>query len=125
LIAGGGCDAPEERDEAPAAAASDSRGTEEAAAEEQPLDPRLDLLRGIELTAAQKARIDSIQSRHDSVRAAVQSSSTSSAETVMRMMPHMQQQRTAIRSVLTPPQQAVYDSNVTELREWMRKEASH
>jgi Spy/CpxP family protein refolding chaperone len=82
-------------------------------------------LRGIELTAAQKARIDSIQSRHDSVRAAVQSSSTSSAETVMRMMPHVQQQRTAIRSVLTPPQQAVYDSNVTELREWMRKEASH
>lgn len=88
-------------------------------------DWRDDLLRGIVLSDAQRARIDSIQSVY-SVRLAAQrraSAGTSEEGAAWAVWLRLQrEQRNAIRAALTPDQQRTFDSNAEGARERMRSE---
>jgi Spy/CpxP family protein refolding chaperone len=88
-------------------------------------DPRLDLLRGITLTARQRARVDSIQAHFDSASARARSKATSAGMEVALAMPLSRERHEAVRAVLTPAQRRTYDRNRAELREWMRREGHH
>ena len=75
------------------------------------------LYKGITLTDAQKAKIDSIQAAG---RATMQGMMQSGADmSAMRdqMVAMRQAQATAVRNVLTPEQQAQYDKNLAEMQQ--------
>jgi len=75
------------------------------------------LYKGITLTDAQKAKIDSIQAAG---RATMQGMMQSGADmSAMRdqMVAMRQAQAAAVRNVLTPEQQAQYDKNLAEMQQ--------
>ena len=75
------------------------------------------LYKGITLTSAQQAKIDSIQAAG---RATMQGMMQSGADmSAMRdqMVAMRQAQATAVRNVLTPEQQAQYDKNLAEMQQ--------
>ena len=85
-------------------------------------DPRLDLLRGIALTPAQKTHIDSADAEFRRHANRIDRNSNSAAETVLSL-PHLVARRdSAIRRVLTPAQAVIYQRNLDTLRAWMRRE---
>lgn len=87
-----------------------------------PRDPRLDLLRGIELTPLQKAQVDSVDEefRHGADR--IERNANSAAETVLSLPQLVARRDSAIRRILTPAQAAIYQRNIDSLRAWARRE---
>ena len=77
------------------------------------------LLRGIELTEAQKAQADSINAKFRALMPAfVQGEQPDSASRAKRMEV-MGQQQDALRLILTDEQKKIFDANVTEMRNRM------
>lgn len=78
------------------------------------------LLRGIELTDAQKAQLKDVHARHVDERQALRRSQgegrpDSTEMAAMRSL--AERQAAAVRAILTPAQQATFDRNVAEVRE--------
>jgi len=73
------------------------------------------LYKGITLTDAQKAKIDSIQAAGRATMQGMMQSGADMATMREQMMGMRQAQNTAIRNVLTPEQQVQFDKNLTEM----------
>lgn len=74
------------------------------------------MLRGITLTDAQKAQVDSIQATtRQEMRTLMQSGGMGDPTTRERAMALRVKSRDEIRKVLTPEQQVVFDKNVAEM----------
>lgn len=70
------------------------------------------LFRGITLSDAQKAKIDSIQTAgREAMQAAMQGGGMQNPEARQRMQEMREKQMADIRAVLTPEQQTVFDTN--------------
>lgn len=72
------------------------------------------LFRGITLTPAQQAQVDSIRARY---RAQMPAFTPPDSATREKMRERFRRQAEEIRAVLTPDQQKVWDKNVAEMRE--------
>ena len=80
----------------------------------------MQLMRGIELTDAQKAQLKTLHERQlaerDSVRDARGGERPDSADRAA-MLAMAERHHSAMRAILTPTQQATFDRNVAEMRE--------
>jgi Spy/CpxP family protein refolding chaperone len=74
------------------------------------------LLQGITLTAAQQARIDSIQARTATQMPAFTPGAPPDPAARQQRRELMQRQDSTIRAVLTPEQQALWDRNLEQMR---------
>ncbi len=72
------------------------------------------LFKGITLTDAQKARIDSIQTANRTAMQGMMQSGADMATMRDQMLAMRQAQAAAVRGVLTAEQQVIYDKNVVE-----------
>jgi Spy/CpxP family protein refolding chaperone len=79
------------------------------------------LLQGITLTAQQKAQLDSITAKYDSMRPAFTPGAPPDSATRAKFREVNQQEDTAIRAILTADQQKVWDANVEQMRSRMRR----
>ena len=79
------------------------------------------LLKGIDLSAAQKAKIDSIQTSYRSQMPAMTPGSRPDEATRAKRREIMQKESADIRAVLTSDQQKVYDKNLEEMRSRMQR----
>ncbi len=83
-------------------------------------DRRFDLLKGITLSADQKAQIKAI---HDRYRASMDSAHRANGQNKpdrMQMQQRMQAQWSELRNVLTADQQKIFDENMKQRAERMR-----
>ncbi|HEX4600842.1 MAG TPA: hypothetical protein VH116_05565 [Gemmatimonadales bacterium] len=74
------------------------------------------LLKGITLTPAQHARIDSIRVRYQGQMPAFTPGTPPDSATREKMRELFQRHNVEIRAVLTPDQQKVWDRNLAEMR---------
>jgi Spy/CpxP family protein refolding chaperone len=74
------------------------------------------MMRGITLTDAQKAQVDSIQAAYAKEMPAFTPGTPPSEEDRTKRMQLMQKQQAAIRGVLNDEQKAVFDKNMEEMR---------
>ncbi|MFL5578148.1 MAG: hypothetical protein ACJ79S_19525 [Gemmatimonadaceae bacterium] len=82
--------------------------------------PREDvLLRGIELSADQRSRVDAIRQKYRAQREDLDP--RANPDDRQKMFDLMRQQSDEIRAVLTADQQKVYDQNLAALRERMQR----
>jgi Spy/CpxP family protein refolding chaperone len=82
--------------------------------------PRQDLLlRGIELSADQRARMDAIRAKYRAQREGLDP--RTNPDDRQKMFGMMQRQRDEIRAILTADQQKLYDQNLAELRDRMQQ----
>lgn len=79
------------------------------------------LLQGITLTDQQKAQLDSINAKYDSMRPAFTPGTPPDSATRAKFRELNQQEDTAVRAILTPDQQKVWDTNVEQMRSRMRR----
>src|SRR3989449_6528255 len=75
------------------------------------------LLRGITLTPAQQAQVDSIREHYRSQMPAFTPGSPPDSATREKMREHFRHMTEDIRAVLTPDQQKVYDKNLARSEE--------
>lgn len=75
------------------------------------------LYKGITLTDAQKAKIDSIQTAGRATMQGMMQSGADMATMREQMMAMRQAQAAAVRGVLTPEQQVLYDKNLAEMQQ--------
>lgn len=85
-------------------------------------DPRLDLLRGITLSPAQKARIDSLNAEVEAHAKAADAKSNSAGEVMVRLQSRLVARDSAVRTILTPEQMIIYRRNLDSLRAWAKRE---
>lgn len=81
-------------------------------------------LNGIELTDAQKTKLEAIQKKYQPEMQAIRESMQNGAdraETMKKMSGLRDKSSTEIRAILTPEQQAVFDKNVAEQKERMEQ----
>jgi Spy/CpxP family protein refolding chaperone len=86
------------------------------------------LLKGIDLTSAQKDQVDALmKSQGEAQKAAMEAMRASGQRpdeaTMKKMMETREQNQKAIRDVLTPEQQAIFDKNVEEMKQARSKMA--
>lgn len=74
------------------------------------------LMQGITLTDAQKASVDSIGQAYRAQMPPMQQGTPPDSATRAKRMEVMQQQFKAVRAVLTPEQQKVFDKNLEDMR---------
>ena len=74
------------------------------------------LMQGITLTDAQKASVDSIGQAYRAQMPPMQQGTPPDSATRAKRMEVMQKQVTAVRAVLTPEQQKVFDKNLEDMR---------
>ena len=74
------------------------------------------LMQGITLTDAQKASVDSIGQAYRAQMPPMQQGTPPDSATRAKRMEVMQQQFKAVRAVLTPEQQKVFDKNLENMR---------
>ena len=79
------------------------------------------LMKGITLTDAQKAQVDSIQAKYQKEMPQMTPGTPPSAEDRQKMMDLRQKQNAEIRAVLTDEQKTVFDKNQEEMRANMRR----
>jgi len=81
------------------------------------------LFKGITLTAEQKAKVDSIQAAgREEMRTLMQSGGgMQDSTTRAKMQDARKKQNDAIRAILTPEQQAVFDKNLAEMPQGGRR----
>lgn len=79
------------------------------------------MMKGITLTDAQKAQVDSIQAKYQKEMPAFTPGTPPSPEDRQKMMGLRQKQQADIRAVLTDEQKAVFDKNLEEMRSSMRR----
>jgi Spy/CpxP family protein refolding chaperone len=81
-------------------------------------------LNGIELTDAQKAKVEAIQAKYQpemqSIRESIQNGGDR-AEAFQKMSTLRDKMTPEIRAVLTPAQQAIYDKNIAEQKARMEQ----
>ena len=75
------------------------------------------LLRGISLTPAQQAQVDSIREHYRSQMPAFTPGSPPDSATREKMREHFRHMVDDIRAVLTPDQQKVWDKNMAQMSE--------
>ena len=81
-------------------------------------------LNGIELTDAQKTKLEAIQKKYQPEMQAIRESMQNGAdraETMKKMADLRDRSSTEIRAILTPEQQAVFDKNVAEQKARMEE----
>jgi Spy/CpxP family protein refolding chaperone len=79
---------------------------------------RMELLfKGITLTPAQQAKVDSIQGRYRSERPSFTPGTPPDSATRDKIRALFQRERDDLRAVLTPDQQKTFDRNVEEMRQ--------
>jgi Spy/CpxP family protein refolding chaperone len=74
------------------------------------------LMQGITLTDAQKASVDSIAQSFRAQMPPMQQGTPPDSATRAKRMEVMQKQTAAVRTVLTPDQQKVFDKNVEDMK---------
>ncbi len=74
------------------------------------------LMQGITLTDAQKASVDSIGQVYRAQMPPMQQGTPPDSATRAKRMEVMQKQTAAVRAVLTPEQQKVFDKNLEDMR---------
>ena len=74
------------------------------------------LMQGITLTDAQKASVDSIGQAYRAQMPPMQQGTPPDSATRAKRMEVMQKQTAAVRAVLTPEQQKVFDKNLEDMR---------
>ena len=74
------------------------------------------LFKGITLTPAQRAQIDSIRARYRGQMPAFTPGAAPDSATRQKMREQFQRHNAEIRAVLTPDQQKVWDQNLAEMR---------
>lgn len=79
------------------------------------------LLQGITLTPAQQTRVDSIQAAFAARMPAMTPGQRPDSASMAQRRELMTQQNDALRAVLTPEQQPVWDRNVEQMRSQMRR----
>jgi Spy/CpxP family protein refolding chaperone len=79
------------------------------------------VMQGITLTDAQKASVDSIAQAARAQMPPMQQGTPPDSAARAKRMEVMQQQLAAVRTVLTPDQQKVFDKNVEDMRANMAK----
>lgn len=79
------------------------------------------MLQGITLTPAQQASVDSIQAAFTARMPAVTPGQRPDSASMAQRRELMTQQNDALRAVLTPDQQQVWDRNVEQMRSQMRR----
>jgi len=79
------------------------------------------MLQGITLTADQQAKVDSIQKDYQAKMPAFTPGEMPDSASRAQRMELMRQQNMAIRGVLTPDQQAIFDKNVADMNARMRR----
>ncbi|MGH7627175.1 MAG: Spy/CpxP family protein refolding chaperone [Gemmatimonadaceae bacterium] len=79
------------------------------------------LLKGIDLSSAQKASVDSIQTNYRSQMPAFTPGSPPDANARAQRRELMQKETADIRNVLTPDQQKTFDKNLEDMRSRMGK----
>ncbi len=79
------------------------------------------LLTGITLTAEQRTKVDSIQKAYEAKMPAMTPGQMPDSASRAQRMQLMQEQDAAIRGVLTSEQQAIFDKNVADMRQMMRR----
>ena len=79
------------------------------------------LLNGITLTAAQQAKVDSIQKDYQAKMPPMTPGQMPDSAGRAQRMELMRQQNMAIRAVLTADQQTVFDKNVADMNARMRR----
>ena len=77
------------------------------------------LLKGIELSSAQKASVDSIQTSYQSQMPAFTPGSPPDSNARAQRRQLMQKETADIRNVLTPDQQKTFDKNLEDMRSRM------
>ena len=77
------------------------------------------LLKGIELSSAQKASVDSIQTSYQSQMPAFTPGSPPDSNARAQRRQIMQKETADIRNVLTPDQQKTFDKNLEDMRSRM------
>jgi Spy/CpxP family protein refolding chaperone len=75
------------------------------------------VMKGITLSDAQKAQVDSI---HNAYRSQFQALGQPGPDTRQQRRDLMMKQSGDVRSVLTPDQQTIYDKNIADMREHMQ-----
>lgn len=79
------------------------------------------LLKDITLDAAQKTKLEAIQEKYQKEMPAMTRGERPSPETMGKRRELMTKQQDEIRTILTADQQKVYDKNLAEVRERMRR----
>ena len=79
------------------------------------------LLKGIDLSDAQKAQLDSIRAKYRAQMGPFTPGTQPDSATMQKRRELMQAQQEDIRAVLTPDQQKVYDQNLAEMRSAMQR----
>ena len=77
------------------------------------------LMQGITLTPAQQTQVDSIRAHYRSQMPAMTPGTPPSDEDRQKMMGLMQAQTKAVRGVLTPDQQVIFDKNLAAMQQQM------
>jgi len=106
-------------------AAPAAHAQQQSPADTVAIDPRFNLLRGIDLTRHQKASADSINAAFAEHVKKVESTETSAGGTVSKLMERSTERRRALQALLRPEQQVIFDRNYAELQAWMKREAHH
>lgn len=83
------------------------------------------LFKGIDLTDAEKAAIDSIQTAYRAKMPARTPGQAPDPSARAAMRETMQKETADLRSVLTPDQQKVFDKNVEEMRSRQRNRSGN
>jgi Spy/CpxP family protein refolding chaperone len=79
------------------------------------------LMQGITLTAKQQASVDSIQKEYRAQMPPMQQGTPPDSATRAKGRAVMQKEYAAVRGVLTPDQQKVYDKNMEDMKAAMKK----
>lgn len=79
------------------------------------------LMQGITLTEKQQASVDSIQQAYRAQMPPMQQGTPPDSAARAKRMEVMQKQYTAVRNVLTPDQQKVFDKNLEDMRAQMNR----
>jgi len=79
------------------------------------------LMQGITLTEKQQASVDSITQSYRSQLPPMQQGTPPDSATRAKRMEVMQKQYAAVRNVLTPDQQKVFDKNLEDMRAQMNR----
>ena len=78
------------------------------------------LLQGITLDAKQQASVDSMQKAFQAQMPPMQQGTPPDSATRAKRMEMMQKHHTAVRSVLRPDQQKIFDKNLEDMRAQMK-----
>jgi Spy/CpxP family protein refolding chaperone len=81
------------------------------------------LMQGITLDAKQQASVDSIQKEFRAQMPPMQQGTPPDSATRAKGREVMQKQYAAVRNVLTPDQQKVFDKNLADMRSEMKKKS--